>query len=706
MITDTIRARATDILRRYYGYSAFRPMQLEIVADVIAGRDTVVLMPTGGGKSLCFQIPALMTDGVVIVVSPLISLMADQVTALQAMGIPAAALNSNQTEIYNRHVEELLYNGRVKLLYVSPERLLTDLDRLSSSIKVSLIAIDEAHCISQWGHDFRPSYTRLAALKQHYPDTPVMALTATADRITREDIARQLCLNDPTLYISSFDRPNLSLKVVSSPSSKEKERIICDLCRRYSRDSGIVYCLSRKGAEGMAARLHSKGFSVAIYHAGLTPAQRDEAQRQFTNGEVQVVCATVAFGMGIDKSNIRWVVHNNMPRNIESYYQEIGRAGRDGLPAETILFYSLGDLITLREFAKESGQRELNLEKLQRMRDFAEARICRRRMLLSYFNERMEHDCGNCDVCLDPPERIDGTVMARMAMSAAVRTGQRVGVGMLVDILRGSARAELVELGYNQIKTFGVGRHLSGSEWTYYIGQMVQLGIFEVAYDDHNRLRVTPYGEEILYKATPVELSKYTPLEAARSRRAPADEVPLSPDERLLDTLKDVRIEVAKKEGVAPYMTLNDRTLSEIVAHKPTTIEAFAGIEGVGDVKLVKYWKPFVNAVCLHLGLPKTAAKGASLQETRVLIDRGFPVDRIAKIKSIAISTVYSHIAKLVDEGIFTDYFRFITPAQYQRCLSLRASNPDDYGELLRNELPAGLPYLAWAISRRLSATK
>ncbi|MDE6557118.1 MAG: ATP-dependent DNA helicase, partial [Duncaniella sp.] len=380
----SLAQRAQALLSRFYGYSSFRPQQLEIIAAAMEGHDSVVLMPTGGGKSICYQLPAMLSDGVVIVVSPLIALMCDQVEALRANGIPAAAVNSMQTEDENRHILQQLFSGRVRLLYISPERLLMEIDRWSRDMKIALFAIDEAHCISQWGHDFRPHYTQLSRIKQIYPGVPVMALTATADRLTREDIARQLNLVNPKVFISSFDRPNISLRVFTDTGRRDRIRYISRLIDRYRNDSGIVYCLSRKTAESIHAALRDAGYRSTVYHAGLSASERTRAQQQFINGDVQVVCATVAFGMGIDKSNIRWVVHNNMPRNLESYYQEIGRAGRDGAPAEAVLFYSYADIATLQSFVEESGQQALNAEKLARMKEFCESRLCRRRILLSY----------------------------------------------------------------------------------------------------------------------------------------------------------------------------------------------------------------------------------------------------------------------------------------------------------------------------------
>ncbi len=436
MTAESRRLLALQLLKKFYGYSSFRPGQYEIIDAVTTGRDAVVLMPTGGGKSLCYQLPALMLEGCVVVVSPLIALMNDQVAALIANGIPAAAIHSNQSETENRTILENAATGKIRLLYVSPERLLADMDAWVRNVRISMFAIDEAHCISQWGHDFRPDYTRLSVVKERFPGIPVMALTATADRLTRDDIVKQLGLVNPLRWTGSFNRPNLSLKVIQSGGKKQKVAVITEMLRKYPNDSGIVYTLSRKGAEELGKTLEMLGFRCAVYHAGLPAEDRAKAQKAFTDGDVQVVCATIAFGMGIDKSNIRWVVHYNLPGNIESYYQEIGRAGRDGLPSETVLFYSYQDVIMRQHFIEESGRPLITAEKLDWMQKFAEAGICRRRMLMSYFGEVMDHDCGNCDVCLDPPSRFDGSVLVQKAGSAIIRTDQKVGILILTEIGR------------------------------------------------------------------------------------------------------------------------------------------------------------------------------------------------------------------------------------------------------------------------------
>lgn len=590
---------ARSILKRFFGYDDFRPRQLDIIRSICSGKDCVVLMPTGGGKSICYQIPALMMPGMTVVISPLIALMNDQVHALQANGIPAAALHSNQSDSQNAEVMHAVRHGQIKLLYVSPERLLLDLEHLSAEANISLFAIDEAHCISQWGHDFRPEYTQLHKIKKHFANTPVIALTATADKLTRADIAKQLQLDSPDVYISSFDRPNISLTVKQNPGKALKIRAICQLIDRYPEDSGIIYCISRKATEETALELQLKGYKVAIYHAGLSPSARDEAQRAFIQGEVQVVCATVAFGMGIDKSNIRYVVHNNLPQNIEGYYQEIGRAGRDGLPAEALMFYSIADVITLRSFAEDSGRQRINMEKLQRIHEYAEASVCRRRILLSYFSESCDKDCGNCDVCLQPPLRIDGTIIAQKALSAIARTNEKTGISMLIDVLRGSSKADLIAHGFDKIKTYAAGRDLSASEWRAYISQMLQLGLIEIAYDQNNHLKITPQGRKVLAGQSTVVLAKFlfdSPKPKATKPQV-GTATKSTPDALLVSRLKTLRKDIAKIQGIAPYMVFSDKTLQEIAIHKPIDKESFAQIHGVGEYKTERYWEHFTRLI-------------------------------------------------------------------------------------------------------------
>lgn len=497
------------LLKKFFGYTSFRPLQADIIQRILQKEDSLVLMPTGGGKSICFQLPAIYLPGTALVVSPLIALMKDQVEGLIANGIPAAALNSMMPEEEQQQVKQLCVQGKIKLLYISPERIKMEADWFLPRLDISLIAIDEAHCVSHWGHDFRPEYTQLAILKERFPKVPVVALTATADKITRKDILEQLRLRTPQTFISSFDRPNISLTVRRGLNKKEKIAAIVHFIRGHREQSGIIYCMRRNDTTELADELAMYNIKAIAYHAGLLPAQREQAQNDFINDRVDVVCATVAFGMGIDKSNVRWVVHYSMPGSIENYYQEIGRAGRDGMKSDTLLFYSLSDLIVLRRFAEESGQSEVNLEKLNRMRRYCESDMCRRRVLLSYFGEEADHDCGNCDVCKNPPRRFDGSVLIQKALSAVIRTGEHVGMQMLIDILRASGRAELLERGYDKLKTYGAGRDLSYKEWKEYIYQMIQLGYMEIDYAAERVLRMTPLGRRVLYGEQKAQLVIY-----------------------------------------------------------------------------------------------------------------------------------------------------------------------------------------------------
>ena len=695
--------QAYDLLRKFYGYRSFRPGQLEIISAATEGRDSLVLMPTGGGKSLCYQLPALMLDGCAIVVSPLIALMEDQTAALVANGIPAAAIHSGRYESDNRTAIEAACAGRIKLLYISPERLMADIDLWPKKCPVSLIAIDEAHCISQWGHDFRPVYTQLSALRTQFPGVPMMALTATADRLTRDDIAAQLGLRDPMRWIGSFDRPNLSLEVRRNASKKDKVACVSSLIRRHPNDSGIVYTLSRAGAEDAHEALSRLGYRSCVYHAGMSADERYRAQAAFSNGDVQVVCATIAFGMGIDKSNIRWVVHFNMPANVESYYQEIGRAGRDGLPATTIMFYSMQDVIMRRRFNEDSGRPELAAEKLQWMLRYAESTVCRRRMLLSYFGQAAEHDCGNCDVCRNPPERFDGTVLFQMAASAVIRTDSQIGVFLLNDILRGSARAEIRNRGFDRIKTFGVGRQLDNRQWADYIAQMVQLGLFEIAFDDSNHLRVTPYGMKALHGGVKVELSRYVPLRDEPKSRGNAKkkpEVPADPVEQLLEQLKAVRKALAAKLGVPAFVVFSDASLLDMARRRPSSIDSFLEVHGVGEKKAVQYGKHFISAIRKFEGLNGGQEKGTSLKETLILHNAGLSLAEIADTKHVKTETILEHIAQLIDNDLVTTFAPYITKPIYDNIISAWEADPDNAVRSSADKYSPSLIHVALAIRK------
>ena len=598
-----------EALRTYYGYSTFRQNQQEIIEHVMQGKDALVLMPTGGGKSICYQIPALTMSGTAIVISPLISLMKDQVETLRANGIEAEALNSGNDPAVDTVIRRKCISGSMKLLYISPEKLMSEIDYLLSHIQISLFAIDEAHCISQWGHDFRPEYTQLGILREKFPHVPIMALTATADKITRGDILKQLNITGAQEFISSFDRPNLSLSVKRGYKAAEKMHFILNFIKARPMEAGIIYCLSRKNTEKVASDLQKKGINAAPYHAGLSTFERNQTQERFKNDQLSVVCATIAFGMGIDKSNVRWVIHYNMPKSIESFYQEIGRAGRDGAPADTVLFYSLADIVQLTEFARQSGQQDVNMDKLRRMQEYAESSVCRRRILLNYFSEQTDHDCGNCDVCENPPRRFDGTRYVQMALSAAKRTTETVRISTIIEIVKGIRSPYVVRHGYDQLKTFGVGKDITTNDWQDYLLQMLQMGFIEIAYNDGNKVKVTNIGEDVLYgrKSAQLCVIDHSVKEERKKPRLkleiPTITIPGLPpttgieDMKLFEALRSLRLTCANEEGFPPYIVFSDKVLHALATIKPTTIEQFGNISGIGEHKKEKYGNRFVALI-------------------------------------------------------------------------------------------------------------
>ena len=601
-------------LKQYFGYDSFRPNQEEIIRHVMSGKDAMVLMPTGGGKSICYQIPAIMMSGTAVVVSPLISLMKDQVETLRANGIEAEALTSGNDQAANLIIRRKCVEGNIKLLYVSPEKLLAEQDYLFSHIRISLFAIDEAHCISQWGHDFRPEYTQLGILREKFPDTPIIALTATADKITRHDIIEQLKLRNAHEFIASFDRPNLSLTTKRGFKAAEKKHFILNFIRARPLEPGIIYCLSRKTTEELASNLQTMGVNAAAYHAGLSSVNRSITQENFKNDKLLVVCATIAFGMGIDKSNVRWVIHYNMPKSIESFYQEIGRGGRDGAPAETILFYSLADIVQLTEFARQSGQQSINMDKLRRMQEYAEARVCRRRILLNYFGEQTVADCGNCDICENPPQHFDGTRYVQMALSAIKRADESIRISTVIEILKGMRSPSVVRQHLDEIKTFGVGKAISTNDWQDYLLQMLQMGFIEIAYNDSHKVKITALGEEVLYGRREAMLcvidqsAKQTPKHAPKLRlEIPTITIPGQPpttgveDPKLFEALRNLRTICANEAGFPPYIVFSDKVLHSIATIKPTTISQFGAISGIGEYKKEKYGARFLAVIQKYL---------------------------------------------------------------------------------------------------------
>jgi len=588
------------ILQSTFGYDTFRGDQEKIINEVIAGKDCLVIMPTGGGKSLCYQIPALVKDGLTVVVSPLIALMNDQVAALKQLDIPAETLHSNINQQKANEIYQSIASRKTKLLYVSPEKLLSErfLHFLKNQ-KISLFAIDEAHCVSVWGNDFRPEYVKLSKLKEEFEDIPLIALTATADAATQSDIINQLKITGCSKFLSSFERSNINTH--SKPGQKRIQQIHAFLQKKKDT-CGIIYCLSRKSTEKLERDLVTKGYKAAAYHAGLDPDIRRRVQEEFQNDEIKIVCATIAFGMGIDKPNIRWVIHYNMPKNIEGYYQEIGRAGRDGELAEALLFYSWADYLNLKKFVDESDAdptfKKVQTAKLERMWQFATASSCRTNLVLTYFGEYKSQACNHCDNCVTPPEVFDGSTYAQMALSGILRAKEKVGLNLLIDILRGSFKQELRSAGYDRLKTFGVGRDVPFTHWRHFITQMINLGIIKIDFTDYSRLKSTPLSMPVLKGEHSINLTKYIAPEDRKKVAIPKVDFDLSGlDNQLLARLKKWRVKIAQTQKVPAFVIMHDKTLKQIASIKPTTDQQLLSVEGIGKAKLEKYGSEVLRIV-------------------------------------------------------------------------------------------------------------
>tara|TARA_R110002051_G_scaffold250747_3_gene310107 strand:- start:568 stop:2691 length:2124 start_codon:yes stop_codon:yes gene_type:complete len=650
-------------LKKYFGYDTFRPQQEEIINAVLEKKDGLVIMPTGGGKSVCFQVPSLIFPKTTLVVSPLIALMKDQVDGCNANGIAAAYFNSSQSSEEQQEIVSRVVQQDLKLLYVAPESM-ASLSNIINETYISCIAIDEAHCISSWGHDFRPSYQQLGFLKQQLSNTPIIALTATADKATRSDIVAQLGIPDAKQFISSFDRKNISLTV--RPADGRVEQILNFIAKRPN-SSGIIYCLSRKTTEQLVAKLKSKKINAEAYHAGLTFNERTKVQEDFIFDKTKIVCATIAFGMGIDKSNVRWVIHYNMPKNIEGYYQEIGRAGRDGVASNALLFHSYADVIQLRRFAEGASNEEVQIAKLERMKQFSEATTCRRKILLSYFGELLAENCGNCDVCKSPPQVFDGTIIAQKILSTVARVKENEAIGVLIDVLRGAKNASILDKGLDKVKTYGIGQDISWKDWQHYIIQLINLGYAEIAFQHHNAIHLTEFSKNVLFHKAKVSLTR--PMELSEQIGYPKEKTKKVKKEKksseLFERLRLLRHKIALEENIPAYLIFSDATLQEIVDERPITDDDFIHISGVGNRKLAVYGADFMNEI-KDFNQEKNSKKANTHKVTYELYQQGLSIDEISEKRNLKSTTIFSHIAKLYSEGKPINIYDFVSPSEIE----------------------------------------